>query len=148
MTTGKCSDWADGLRDLQRLIDRAADMHGEDAVKAAVENLGWTRTRDERGLPLVTGGRPLALDHQALMETWLFVEAGTQRTGLSVNAFCAGHTLAWVVPGGGRGLAIAKKITGPTLRRRYHQAKAFLLTGDAATVRWWQDELKRRLAAG
>jgi hypothetical protein len=148
VNTEKFRDWADGLRELQATVDRLVETFGEEAVKAAVENAGWTKTRDKAGLPLSDGGRPLDYDGQALMEIWLFVEAGTRRTRLSVNAFCTRHTLVWRMPGGKGGASVGKSLKGSTLRRRYLQAKATLASLDAASQRWWQDELTRRISAG
>jgi hypothetical protein len=135
------TDWAEGLRALQAIVDRLVDEYGAEAVTGAVENAGWTTVSRK-------GGRPLTSDHQSLMECWLFVEAGTRRTGLRVNTFCARHSLTWLVPGGETEAAVATVAQGATLRRRYHEAKAFLAEQDPDTQRWWEDELAWRLAAG
>jgi hypothetical protein len=104
------------------------------------------------------------------METWLFVEEGRRRLGLSANAFCLRAHLKWVTQGITEPVEKAqypdKRVARETLRRRYQEACAFLreenrpyraakdllgtqnsqFDGISPTEKWWRQVLEQRLA--
>jgi hypothetical protein len=70
-------------------------------------------------------GRKKDFDINALRDIWIYVESGKLRTDLSTNSLCKRAKFQWASIGTG-GVKITKEISGPTLRRRYQEAVAFL----------------------
>lgn len=72
-------------------------------------------------------GHPPQYDEQRLHDIWLYVEEGIAHSRQSVTTFCNNkkNRFQWISSGKDR-FQVEKTISGKTLQRRYHEAKAFI----------------------